>query len=119
MLYAELGRHPLEIIVKKRIIGFWNKLLMGKDMKISYLLYHSMKSNTNPSIKWISNVIKILSDVEIRYDLWVYQRHINTLSLGLIIQQSLHDQGSLTLAMGKCLWFFVKIKVCQSSLSSP
>ena len=28
-------------------------------------------------------------------------------------------KGSLTLAMGKCLWFLVKIKVCQSSLSSP
>ena len=29
------------------------------------------------------------------------------------------NKGSLTLAMGKCLWFSVKIKVCQSSLSSP
>ena len=28
-------------------------------------------------------------------------------------------KGSLTLAMGKCLWFSVKIKFCQSSLSSP
>ena len=28
-------------------------------------------------------------------------------------------KGSLTLVMGKCLWFSVKIKVCQSSLSSP
>ena len=28
-------------------------------------------------------------------------------------------QGLLTLAMGKCLWFSVKIKVCQLSLSSP
>ena len=28
-------------------------------------------------------------------------------------------KGSLTLAMGKCLWFLVKIKVCQSSPSSP
>ena len=28
-------------------------------------------------------------------------------------------KGSLTLAMGKCLWFSVKIKVCQSSFSSP
>ena len=28
-------------------------------------------------------------------------------------------KGSLTLAMGKCLWFSVKIKVCQLSLSSP
>ena len=31
----------------------------------------------------------------------------------------LKNKGSLTLAMGKCLWFSVKIKVCQSSLSSP
>ena len=28
-------------------------------------------------------------------------------------------KGSLTLVMGKCLWFSVKIKVRQSSLSSP
>ena len=28
-------------------------------------------------------------------------------------------KGSLTLAMGNCLWFSVKIKVCQSALSSP
>ena len=29
------------------------------------------------------------------------------------------SKGLLTLAMGKCLWSSVKIKVCQSSLSSP
>ena len=29
------------------------------------------------------------------------------------------NKGSSTLAMGKCLWFSVKIKVCQSFLSSP
>ena len=30
-----------------------------------------------------------------------------------------YSKGSLTFAMGKCLWFSVKIKVCQLSLSSP
>ena len=34
------------------------------------------------------------------------------------ISQMRKQKGSLTLAMGKCLWFPVKIKVCQSSLSS-
>ena len=33
--------------------------------------------------------------------------------------RSMKVKGSLTLAMGKCLWFSVKIKVCQSSLFSP
>ena len=36
-----------------------------------------------------------------------------------LLPQLLMEQGSLTLAMGKCLWFSVKIKVCQLSLSSP
>ena len=42
-----------------------------------------------------------------------------------LIKNSLSDnvmgpfKGSLTLAMGKCLWFSVKIKVYQPSLSSP
>ena len=37
----------------------------------------------------------------------------------LSLFRSEFNKGSLTLAMGKCLWFSVKIKVCQLSLSSP
>ena len=35
MLYAELGRYPLEITMKTRTIGFWNRLILDKDVKIS------------------------------------------------------------------------------------
>ena len=35
MLYAELGRYPIEIYVKCRMIGFWNRLITGKQSKIS------------------------------------------------------------------------------------
>ena len=35
------------------------------------------------------------------------------------LEEEMLNKGSLTLAMGKCLRFSVKIKVCQSSLSSP
>ena len=41
------------------------------------------------------------------------------LALDYISTCDANNKGSLTLAMGKCLWFSVKIKVCQSSLSSP
>ena len=44
MLYAELGRIPLEATIKTRIIGFWNKLICGKDTKLSFLLYQVLKS---------------------------------------------------------------------------
>ena len=91
MLYAELGRFPLDIIIKKRMIGFWNRILVDKQTKNSYLLYHTLKCMNDPSIKWISAVKQILRDVG-RYDLWVNQRHINTLSLGFQIKHILHDQ---------------------------
>jgi hypothetical protein len=34
MLYDELGRYPLEIVIKTRIINYWCKLLMGSESKI-------------------------------------------------------------------------------------
>ena len=35
MLYAELGRRPLEIQIKSRMIGFWLSLVNGSQSKIS------------------------------------------------------------------------------------
>ena len=39
ILYGELGRYPISIAVKSRMIGFWQKLINGKSDKISYKLY--------------------------------------------------------------------------------
>ena len=46
---------------------------------------------------------------------------VTQLSYATLRHPKMHPntKGSLTLAMGKCLWFSVKIKVCLSSLSSP
>lgn len=91
MLYAELGRYPLEIIVKSRIIGFWNRLILAKRSKIAYLLYLVLKTNNNSSYKWISNVNKILNDIG-RNDLWINQNAIVSCSLKFQVKQTLFDQ---------------------------
>ena len=39
MLYAELGRMPVEVTVKSRMIGYWLSLVNGKETKLSTLLY--------------------------------------------------------------------------------
>ena len=31
MIYAELGRFPIEVIIKTRMVSFWNKLICGKE----------------------------------------------------------------------------------------
>ena len=38
MLMGEFGRYPINIIIKTRIISFWNRLIIGKTSKLSYLI---------------------------------------------------------------------------------
>ena len=45
MIYGELGRYPLEIYIKCKMIGYWSRLILGKHEKLSFkayqmLLYH-------------------------------------------------------------------------------
>ena len=60
MLYAELGRTPIEIQIKTRMIGFWISLVNGNNSKFSRKLYNIMltDSGSGRNYKWI-NYIKI------------------------------------------------------------
>ena len=40
MIYGELGRYPMEIDIKSRIISFEAKLLSGKELKLSKIFYN-------------------------------------------------------------------------------
>ena len=91
MLYAELGRYPLEIIVKTRIVSFWIRITQGKATKLSYFLYQALRSNDKINSKWILNINKILCDIG-RNDLWIYQNQIGTYPLKFIAKQMLIDQ---------------------------
>ena len=42
MVYGELGRYPISVIMKVRMIRFWCRILNGKEFKLSYLLYKLM-----------------------------------------------------------------------------
>jgi hypothetical protein len=39
MVYGELGRYPLEIDIKVRMILYWCKLIQGKQSKLSIIAY--------------------------------------------------------------------------------
>jgi hypothetical protein len=42
MIYSELGRFPIEIEIKVKMISYWVRLLTSKETKISYLYYKSL-----------------------------------------------------------------------------
>ena len=91
MLYAELCRFPLEIIIKSRIIGFWNKIKLGKNTKISYLLYQVLRTMDHSCTKLISNVKNILAHTGNK-NIWINQNDIQSLSINQIIKRTLIDQ---------------------------
>ena len=90
MLLAELGRYPLEITIKTRMIGFWNRLIKGQELKISFNLYQCILHASKNS-KWLNHIQNILAEVG-RPDIWKFQHNISTLSLNAIVKKSLMDQ---------------------------
>ncbi|MES9880523.1 MAG: reverse transcriptase family protein [Sedimenticola sp.] len=62
MLYAELGRYPLEITIKSRMIAFWNRIVTGKDVKLSNLLFEHALSTDNFEFKWLKQVKSIFDN---------------------------------------------------------
>ena len=93
MVYGELGRLPLEIIVKSRIILFWNSLLF-EDNKLSSIMYKIMLNlhSHHPSkFKWISNVKSILDEVGLSF-IWRDQIPMDRKILKSLISRQLKDQ---------------------------
>ena len=80
-----------------------------RQNSISYIWMVSILNETSkPPVNIFSNILTHMIHKWLQFTLTMEKS--NKLNL---------SKGSLTLAMGKCLWFSVKIKVCQSSLSSP
>ncbi|MEW8546068.1 MAG: reverse transcriptase family protein [Candidatus Thiodiazotropha sp.] len=66
MIYAELGRMPIDIIIKSRMIGFWISLVNGNGSKYAKKLYNIMYNdylNNGTNYKWIAYIKQILISV--------------------------------------------------------
>jgi hypothetical protein len=92
MIYAELGRYPLSILVKCRMINFWNRLITGKQSKISYILYKYMLEIPNFESKWINGIKSILNETGMT-DIWLSQNNFQRNNLKNTIKNILLDQN--------------------------
>ena len=65
MLHAELGRYPIELFIKSRMIGFWISIVNCDNTKITKILYNmlSNESNMGQNYKWINRIKDILISV--------------------------------------------------------
>ena len=93
MVYGELGRFPLEIIIKRKMIMFWNSLQTEKT-KLSSIMYQVMLKlhSENPSkFKWVSYVKSVFDDCGLSF-IWEDQIPIEKNTLKTLISTQLNDQ---------------------------
>ena len=80
MIYGELGRFPIEIDIKIRMVSFWPILLLGKETKLLYLSYKllcTLSIEENVHFVWIIN-LKEISDETGNSSIWINQIKIIT-----------------------------------------
>ena len=82
MIYAELGRYPLEITIKTRMIAYWSRIISGSQNKLSYMSYHKLTSTAGLQSKWVTKVRETLQNCG-RADIWLNQPN-NTISTAMI-----------------------------------
>lgn len=93
ILYGELGRYPISVTIKSKMVSFWTRLLKGDKNKLSYKIYTYMLSVENSDFKWITEIKKTLNTVGKTY-IWNEQANNARISPNLhkMVKQTLIDQ---------------------------
>ena len=94
MLYGELGRFPLMIHIKTRMVNFWLRLMHGNQNKLSYRIYKALLADHicgTYNHKWITFVESIFNETGFSY-VWLLQNNHHPKNLNLVISERLKNQ---------------------------
>jgi hypothetical protein len=92
LVYGELGRFPLIIDIKCRMLAFWNKLISSNTLssKIARLLY-IMNINGTQGFKWIEFVKSTFDEIGLSF-MYSDQQYVSADWLKTYAKQILRDQ---------------------------
>ena len=93
MVYGECGRYPIDIVVKKRCISFWHKLLTTKTHHLSGILFNlarTMNRCNQLKYPWLDFVKNILIECGIPY-VFEYPGSVKTTWLAQFVESTLKD----------------------------
>ena len=106
MIYGEIGKYPISVKIKMRMIKFLVKLTKGNGKKLSEIMLRAMIDNeTNTTtFKWLNGIKTILRETGYPYlipQIRNIQHHTSA------IQQNLIDQSiqNINTDSSKCLYY--------------
>ena len=95
LLYGELGRYPIEILIKCRTVCYWHKLINGNRNKFVYKIYKVFLVMFRENIykaSWLTYVKNILDECGLS-NVWINQgAYCSTEALKKEIKLRLQDQ---------------------------
>ena len=87
-VYGELGRVPLNILRKERILKYWFKIVNSRDTLI-YKAFNNLKDSRQNAIGWALEVKNLLNNLGFNY-LW-NNENVSNMQLKRVIE-TLYDQ---------------------------
>ena len=94
MIYGDLGRFPIEIDIKIKIVSFSARPFSGKETKLSYLSYklvYTLSIEENVHFVWIENLRELFDETG-NCSIWINQYIQSSNWLISCIKLRLHDQ---------------------------
>ncbi len=94
MVYGELGRYSSEIQIKKRMIGYWERLIIGKKSKLYKVIYDQLWYLFNDDqykAKWLTTIKSILEECSMA-EVWENQTLGTVNMLKYIISKNMKCQ---------------------------
>ena len=73
MLYGELGRFPISLTIKKRMVSYWCKLVSGSVNKLSSILYRILLGDfmeETYTYEWLTSIKCIFEEVGMSH-IWI------------------------------------------------
>ena len=95
MVYGELGRYPLDITIKTRMISYWVKILKSKASKFTHIMYqelYKMYNDNRFKSRWVDEVFKILNVNGLGYIWYNQTAELNVNYVKNIVKISLVNQ---------------------------
>jgi len=97
-VFAELGRYSMLIQVKRRMLNFWARIISGKQMKLSFVMYQITRNlymKGRHDSPWLLFVKKTLDECGLTY-VWMQQAVLPTKAFSGQVKRILCDQYQQT-----------------------
>jgi hypothetical protein len=95
MVYGEIGRPPLTLTIKSRMVSYWANIVAGKSGKLNNVLYSillQMHNNNIYSSSWLLEIKSILDRCGMS-NIWITHSFPSKNWLKISLKQRLYDIG--------------------------